>query len=68
MAVVPASDYWECAIQQRLLVTGDVLGHDSNGRIVLAVAVEPCPFDALANFGADLEDREREPDEEADGI
>ena len=28
VADVPASDFWECAIQQRLFVTGDVLGLD----------------------------------------
>ena len=35
-------------IVERVLGTGDVLGHDSSGRVVLAVAVEPWLFDALA--------------------
>ena len=54
-------------ILERVLATGDVLGHDSSGRIVLAVAVEPWLFDALAEFGTDVEDGEPEPDED-DGV
>ena len=54
-------------ILERVLATGDVLGHDSSGRIVLAVAIEPWPFDALAEFGTDAEDCEPEPDE-VDGL
>jgi hypothetical protein len=51
-------------VLERVLATGDVLGNDRSGRIVLAVAIEPWLFDALAEFGADLEDREPEPDED----
>ena len=54
-------------ILARLLATGDVLGHDSGGRIVLAVAVQPWLFDALAEFGTVVEDSEPEPDED-DGL
>ena len=50
-------------ILERVLATGDVLGHDSSGRIVLAVAIEPWLFDASAEFGTDLEDREPEDDD-----
>ena len=50
-----------------MLAAGDVLGHDSSGRIVLAVAIEPWLFDALAEFGTDLEDIEPEHDED-DGV
>jgi len=52
----------------QVLATGDVLGHDSQGRIVLAVAVEPWLFDALAEFGTDLGDDEPEPDEDDDAV
>jgi hypothetical protein len=49
-----------------MLATGDVLGRDQAGRIVLAVAIEPWLFDELAAFGTDLEGLEPEPDEEDD--
>ena len=48
--------------------SGDVLGHDSEGRIVLTVAVEPWLFDELAAFGSDVEDREPEPDDDDDAL
>lgn len=51
-------------IMEQVLATGDVIGQDGEGRIVLAVAVEPWLFDALATFGTDLEDCEPEPDED----
>ncbi len=51
-----------------MLATGDVLGHDSQGSIVLAVSVEPWLFDAFAEFGTDLEDDEPEPDEDDDAV
>ena len=52
-------------VLERVLATGDVLGHNDAGRIVLAVAVAPWLFDALPAFGgADLDDREPEPDED----
>jgi hypothetical protein len=54
------------AILANLLATGDVLGRDQAGRIVLAVAVEEWLIDELAAFGTELEDREPEPDEEDD--
>ena len=54
-------------ILERVLGTGDVLGHDSSGRIMLAVAIEPWLFDALAEFGTDMEDIEPEHDED-DGV
>ena len=50
----------------RVLATGDVLGRDDAGRVVLAVAVEPWLFDELAAFGADLDELEPEPDDEDD--
>jgi hypothetical protein len=49
-----------------VLATGDVLGRDQAGRIVLAVAVDDWLFDELAAFGTELEDLEPEPDEEDD--
>jgi hypothetical protein len=54
------------AILANVLATGDVLGRDQAGRIVLAVAVDVWLFDELAAFGAELEDLEPEPDEEND--
>jgi hypothetical protein len=54
-------------VLERVLATGDVLGQDRSGRIVLAVAIEPWLFDALAEFGTDLEEREPDPDED-DGL
>lgn len=50
----------------RILRTGDVLGHDTAGRTVLAVAVEDWLFDALTAFEAEFEDLEPEPDEDDD--
>ena len=41
-----------------------MLGCRLGGRIVVAVAVEPWPFHALAAFGRDLEDLEPEPSED----
>ncbi len=55
-------------ILEQVLATGDVLGHDSQGRIVLAVAIEPWLFDAFAEFGTDLEDDEPEPDEDDEAV
>ena len=55
-------------ILEQVLATGDVLGHDSSGRIVLAVAVEPWLFDAFAEFGTDEEDNEPEPDEDVETV
>jgi hypothetical protein len=48
------------------LATGDVLGRDEAGGVVLAVAGEPWLFDELAAFGADLDELEPEPDDEDD--
>jgi hypothetical protein len=53
-------------ILANLLATGDVLGRDQAGRIVLAVAVDEWLFDELAAFGTELEDLEPEPGEEDD--
>lgn len=50
----------------RILATGDVIGRDEHGRTVLAVAVDNWLFDELAAFGADLEDRDGDPDEDDD--
>ena len=55
-------------ILEQVLATGDPLGRDAQGRIVLAVAVESWLFDALAEFGTDLEDDEPEPIESDDAI
>lgn len=49
-----------------VLATGDVVGHDEAGRVVLAVAVEGWLFDKLAALDVDLEDLEPEPDENDD--
>lgn len=49
-----------------VLATGDVVGHDHAGRIVLTIAVEGWLFDELAALDADREDLEPEPDEEDD--
>ena len=54
------------AILANVLATGDVLGRDQAGRIVLAVAVEAWLFDELAAFGTELENLEPEPDEDDD--
>ena len=54
------------AILANVLATGDVLGRDQAGRIVLAVAVDAWLFDELAAFGTDLEDLEPEPAEDDD--
>jgi hypothetical protein len=54
------------AILANVLTTGDVVGRDQAGRIVLAVAVDAWLFDELAGFGTELEDLEPEPDEEDD--
>jgi hypothetical protein len=54
------------AILANVLTTGDVVGRDQAGRIVLAVAVDAWLFDELAAFGTELEDLEPEPDEEDD--
>jgi hypothetical protein len=54
------------AVLANVLATGDVLGQDHVGRIVLAVAVGAWLFDELAAFGTELEDLEPEPDEEDD--
>jgi hypothetical protein len=45
-------------ILEQILATGDVVGRDEQGRIVLAVVVDDWLFDELAGFGADLADRE----------
>ena len=52
------------SVLERVLATGDVIGRDHRVRIVVAVAIEPWLFDALAEFGTDLEDREPNPDED----
>jgi hypothetical protein len=49
-----------------VLATGDVVGHDEAGRVVLAVAVEGWLFDALSSLDAALEDLEPELDEDDD--
>jgi hypothetical protein len=54
------------AILANVLATGDVIGRDRKGRIVLAVAVEAWLFDELAAFGTELENLEPEPDEDDD--
>jgi hypothetical protein len=54
------------AILANVLATGDVVGRDQAGRIVLAVAVDAWLFDELAAFGTELEDLEPEPDEDDD--
>lgn len=54
-------------ILQGIVETGDVLGAAGPGRTVLAVTVDDWLLDELAALGADLEDREPEPDED-DGI
>jgi hypothetical protein len=54
-------------VLERVLATGDVLGHDCSGRFDLAVAVEPWLFDAVAEFGTDHEDRVPDPEED-DGL
>ena len=46
-------------ILEGILSTGDVIGTGGPGRTVLAVTVDDWLFDALAGFGADLEDCER---------
>lgn len=53
-------------VLERILATGDVIGRDEHGRTVLAVAVDNWLFDELAAFGADLEDRDGDPDEDDD--
>jgi hypothetical protein len=53
-------------VLERVLATGDVLGRDDAGRVVLAVAVEPWLFDELAAFGSDLDELEPDPDEDDD--
>lgn len=50
------------AVLAGVLATGDVVGHDEAGRVILAVAVEGWLFDKLAA----LEDLEPEPDEDDD--
>jgi hypothetical protein len=66
--VVPGIHHPEImrGVLERVLATGDVLGHDDAGRVVLSVAVEPWLFDELAAFGADVDELEPEPDEEDD--
>jgi hypothetical protein len=54
------------AVLAQILGTGDVLGRDTTGRTVLAVAVDDWLLDALAAFDAEPEDREPESDEDDD--
>lgn len=54
------------AILSGVLATGDVLGQDEAGRVILAVAVDNWLFDKLAALDVDLEDLEPEPDEDDD--
>jgi hypothetical protein len=54
------------AILANVLATGDVLGRDQAGRIVLAVVVDGWLFDELAAFGTELEDLEPKADEDDD--
>lgn len=52
----------------QILGTGDVLGHEPDGRIRLAVSVDGWLFDELATLEADLAELELEPDEEDDPL
>ena len=54
------------AILAQILETGDVLAHEPDGRVQLAVSVDAWLFDELAALDADLEALELEPDEEDD--
>ena len=49
------------AVLRHILETGDVLGRDASGRVVLTLAVDEWLLDKLAAFGAAAEDLE--PDE-----
>jgi hypothetical protein len=51
-----------------IVEAGDVIGTDGPGRTILAVTVDNWPIDDLATLGADLEDREPEPEPEEDGL
>jgi hypothetical protein len=53
-------------VLERVPATGDVLGRDDAGRVVLAIAVEPWLLDELAAFGGDLDELEPEPEDEDD--
>lgn len=54
------------AVLAGVLATGDVVGRDRAGRLVLMVAVEDGLFDQLAALDANLEDLEAEPAEDDD--
>jgi len=55
-------------IMEQVLAIGDVLGHDGEGRIVLAIAVESRLFDERTAFGTDVEDVEAEPEEDDEAL
>ena len=52
--------------RREILDTGDVLGHEPDGRVRLAVSVDTWLFNEMAALDSDLEDREPEPDEDDD--
>src|SRR5688500_9296907 len=54
------------AVLAGVLATGDVVGRDHAGRLVLTLAVEDWLFDKLAALDAALEDLEPEPTEDDD--
>jgi hypothetical protein len=48
------------AVLRQILETGDVLGRDASGRVVITLAVEEWLLDKRAAFGAEAEDLEGE--------
>jgi hypothetical protein len=54
------------AILAQILETGDVHGHEQDGRVRLAVSVDAWLFYKLAALDADLAECEPEPDEDDD--
>ena len=48
------------AVLRQILETGDVLGRDASGRVVLTLAVDEWLLEKLAAFNAEAEDLEPE--------
>ena len=49
-----------------ILETGDIVGHDNEGRTILQLKLDELQMDELAAIGAELEDLEPEPVEASD--
>lgn len=53
------------SVLEWILATGDVIGLDELGRIVLSVTVDDWLFDERTAFGGDLENRKPDPDDDS---